>query len=419
VKQESSPQKSKHSSKQDHPEGKVVNSDEHRRDNERSNPQTGQNMSQHAEQKPPPQAAESMVRDTDKPRTNQQEFGQPIKHLLQRFFNWMLLLIVLTAIGFTAMFLWLPRMPEIVQVWIQEFIELPLAQMPQNLSVMLKNLDTEIADYQLNQKALVSRVDVLEASAAALSAPNTVLTNELEQRLVALENQSYSMADGDINTEGPSAPTISALNQRLEAMEQTTKNLVTKQTGSLALVMAGLRLRQAIELGQPFETELRVAETLAAQMNIPSLDTAEFKSYTATGLPTRATLVQQFNRLTGTMIRADINPADSGSLRSALDSLLSIVTVSRVDVKENDDSTPAITTRASLHLEAGDLHIAVSELEQLSDPPREIVKGWLKHATARLAAERSATAFTSRAIVRVNLTDRPSNSNPSMAIQND
>jgi len=398
MKKDSCPQKNTDSAKPDPPGGNAVNV---------------------AEEKPHPQDSKPFARDTDRAITKEHELRQPLRHLLRRFYNWMLVLIVLTSIGFAAIFLWLPHMPKTVQAWIQDFIELPLAETPRNAGFTRASMGGEIESLRSKQAALLSRIEDLETSAVALSAPDTLLTNELEHRLVRLENQYNLTTNANINTEEPSAPTISALTERLGVVEQTTKTVVIKQTGSLALVMAGLRLEQAIERGFSYEMELRTAETLALQMNTPPLDTAGFKSYAVTGLPTRAALVQQFNQLTGAIVRAAINPAPVGSMRSALDTLLSIITIRRVDVTQDDNSTSAITARASLYLEAGDLRMAVRELEQLSTPSRGIAEGWLKHATARVAAERSVTSFTSSAIVNVSLTDKPVINHPNVVIQND
>ena len=205
---------------------------------------------------------------------------------------------------------------------------------------------------------------------------------DLNAKLKALTEATLTTDDGS-----KLKPEISALERRLGAIETTlpalaeeidAENAQTKRA-NLAIAFAGLR--EAVNAGRAFATELTTISALSPD----SGDLADLIEYEDTGIPTVPMLAASFGPLRDEALAAPSEP-ESDLLDRLWGSAQSLVKVRRIGEQAESDGPDAILARAGARLEAGKLHEAVMEVEQLDGPPARIFGPWIDDALTRLDA---------------------------------
>ena len=153
------------------------------------------------------------------------------------------------------------------------------------------------------------------------------------------------------------------------------------QTKRANLAIAFSGLREAVNAGRPFATELTTISALSPDSD----DLADLIEYEDTGIPTVPMLVASFGPLRDEALAAPSAP-ESDLLGRLWGSAQSLVKVRRIGEQAEGDGTDAILARAGARLEEGKLHEAVMEVEQLDGPPARIVGPWIDDALTRLDA---------------------------------
>ena len=205
---------------------------------------------------------------------------------------------------------------------------------------------------------------------------------ELNAKLKALTEATLTTDDGS-----KLKPEISALERRLGAIETTLPALAEEidaenaQTKRANLAIAFSGLREAVNAGRPFATELTTISALSPDSD----DLADLIEYEDTGIPTVPMLEASFGPLRDEALAAPSAP-ESDLLGRLWGSAQSLVKVRRIGEQAEGDGTDAILARAGARLEEGKLHEAVMEVEQLDGPPARIFGPWLDDALTRLDA---------------------------------
>jgi hypothetical protein len=164
--------------------------------------------------------------------------------------------------------------------------------------------------------------------------------------------------------------------------------------GLAAQTLAVAELRDALRFSAPF------AEQLAAARNVVAADGElagaldGLAPHAEQGVPTRAELANGFDRAARQAVAAAQGASEPGLLGGVLRRLNDVVTVRRVGAEAEGDGTEAVLARAEAKLDAGDLGAAVAAVQQLPEPAKAEMSGWIQRAQARLSAEQALSRLS-------------------------
>lgn len=203
------------------------------------------------------------------------------------------------------------------------------------------------------------------------------------------------------------AQTVLAMQERLQQVADLARQTASRQDQALGLLLTTAQLRQAVDQGNPFATELRTVRAIAESMPNVTLDAPVLTDFADAGIPTREMLAERFDRLGTEIIRSAAAPDDAPEwVQSTVRRAMGLVTVRRTDGEAVGDAPSAIVARAASAIEAGDLQTAVQELQKLEGEEAVVADDWLTAAQARLAAEEQLSDLTSEALARFAASQR-------------
>jgi len=250
----------------------------------------------------------------------------------------------------------------------------------------------------IDVSALTQRIDALEKRPAAT--PDTGAADAqkaLADRLAALE-QKVTAASGNAQAAQELRGEVDALKQQVTSVNQAVSERQDAATAAQALVLAAGQLRASLSGGQPFQQDLQAVRAL----NIADAGVTQpldaVAPYAAKGIPTRAQLTDRFQPLAGEIVRADIRGEGNSWIDSAVGKLSTLVTVRREGGGVVGTTADAVVARAEAALSAGNLAKAVEELSALQGPAAQTAAPWLADAKARVAADQAARQLNDRAI---------------------
>ncbi|CUW37770.1 conserved protein of unknown function [Magnetospirillum sp. XM-1] len=263
----------------------------------------------------------------------------------------------------------------------------------------------EIENLRAELSAATARIAQLETRAPG-TVDNTRL-DRLEEAVKATHGQagapageieSLSKQVSDLKRNSAEASAVLRLAERLEQLDFTVREMQSKRSSAVALLLAAGQLREAVAAGRPFESEWRAARVLAGEdgESLGLLD--QLKDHAAAGIAPRAALVQRFDTLAPALIRAEILPEGEGWWRRAADRLLSLVTIRREDGAAIGVNAAAVVGRAQAALSRGDMGAALYELEAFSPGPAEAAAAWIAEAKARQVADKALSQLAAQAV---------------------
>jgi hypothetical protein len=283
------------------------------------------------------------------------------------------------------------------------------------LEAKLSALEARLAGFTQGQQrvgALEQRIAQLEQRPAA-AAPNprdaqqAQALSALSDRLAALEQRTTTLAAANSSqaaadaTKGLQAD-VQALSQKLGEQSQLLAKLQSQEASGgadrtdAALVVAAGQLRAALQTSRPYAAELQAVEALARDQPDTLAELRKLDGRAQQGVPTLATLTQQFPALAQRAARASAPAVADDSWRArALAKLKGLVTVRRVGDRSaaEPDGSDAGLAAAAAALGNGDLAGAVAAARRLEGPAAQAVAPWLQDAQARLDAEASLAAL--------------------------
>ena len=225
--------------------------------------------------------------------------------------------------------------------------------------------------------------------AVAAAAPNTAPdVTALAARVTQLEKSSADAA------------AVLRLLDRLDQVENALRQVQSRHKGDAAVVLGVALLKEAVDRGAPFDTELRTVKVLSPDDPDIAKLVDQLKPRAAAGIPSRTVLAGRFAALETAILRADIIPvaANSGWQRQMLERVLTLFTLRREDGLEDGDSPAAILARARADLDRSDWPQAVQSLSSLSGEPAKAAQIWLDDANARLLADRLIADAAAQAV---------------------
>ena len=242
------------------------------------------------------------------------------------------------------------------------------------------------ADTVATLQQLDRRIAALESKPAAAAAGDVA---ELRQALKNLENRPVvSVSDlAEIRQQLEKlATTIAALNNRIAALEKPEQAQNAADPTDTALLLAVLRIREAVEVARPFAAEYDAVAALARNRPDIVAAAAPLADPAKAGVASRAVLAQRLHALAGTIATAEAPPADDDWGERAWARLRGLVTIRRIDGVGQSVAEAAVSV-AERSLAAGDLAGAVAAIDPLTGPAAEAARPWLQMARRRLAVE--------------------------------
>lgn len=211
----------------------------------------------------------------------------------------------------------------------------------------------------------------VEARMAALMAPQSGRIAEIGSTLQLLEAEMKA-----------TAATGATLTEKVATLE-AARAQAGDSSRRAALVVGLGALRAAIDRGQPFAEELRMASALG----LPAEAASALQSHAERGLPATGALAQRFAALAPALLRAAPGPAADGTMLERLTaSAQNLVRIRPVGEAAGDD-VPTAIARIEAKLRRADLAGALVDFDRLPEPVRALGADWAAEARARAAAE--------------------------------
>ncbi len=218
-----------------------------------------------------------------------------------------------------------------------------------------------MADRMAQVEGQRSRINTLENSVNRFEATRNSMTALSEKQ----ESDTHRLEESIQQMKPKEAADLAPLEARLNALEQKLGGLsqqgIAEKEQKLAEALSALALKQAIDLGQPFTSELALSKTFPANAELAT----SLSPYAQNGLPTRASLLQRFPAAADLMLRqqSSANASFYDRLSSFASSLISVRKSGNIE----GDSLEARLARCEYQLQNGSAILAYKEFVAIPD----------------------------------------------------
>jgi len=251
---------------------------------------------------------------------------------------------------------------------------------------------------------------------------------DLDRRVGALETKPVAPASDVAGLRQEIAgleSTAADLATRIEALDKAVHSQTAGDPIDIALVLALLQIRDAVEAGRPFVAAYEALVGLARTRPEIAAAAAPLAEPAKTGLAGRPVLAKRLRELAGAIAAAHAPPESSSSIATAapgwinqaLARLRGLVRVRRIGEPGHDQpegSAAAAVSAAERALAGSDLEGAVGALDGLTGAPAEAAGPWLRMANERLAAEAALRQLEALLVARLGAPgNAPASAGPS------
>jgi hypothetical protein len=273
-----------------------------------------------------------------------------------------------------------------------------------DLTARVAALDSKLAKAPATDITMTARLEAIEKSVATLRSELVNLRSQSDQLAAAVN--APKAATGEAASAAAPTVDLSAINARIDQIErtlraqsdklgaaiaqasQTAASAKAQDDAPLRRVVAAALLDVAVRHGDPYESALATAKTLAADPDkLKPLD-----AFADKGIPAPPALCRELLTLVPKLSPA-AEPSSTGS--GIIDRLQagasSLVRIERSDAVGNDRS--AIVTRMTAAALRNDLGEARRELASLDAADRAPAQAWLDKVAARDAALAASRQF--------------------------
>lgn len=228
--------------------------------------------------------------------------------------------------------------------------------------------------------ALREDINALESQFSQLSER----MNAMQDSITALENAPEATAQSsDLNSE-----IADTLQNKLSVLTLRLKELQANYEQNNQRYAARLRMTQLLDIiadktenGESYAREMQQIQQLALANNINSPALQTLATHAQTGAPSLALLMDEFNETLIAAIPVSLAAKEEHNFGDKVRSRLShIVSIRRVEVESTDNSDEAQIARAEAELQMGNVNMALTHLEQLSEVPHQVFARWRQKA---------------------------------------
>ncbi|MGL9619210.1 hypothetical protein QRQ56_14465 [Bradyrhizobium sp. U531] len=254
--------------------------------------------------------------------------------------------------------------------------------------------------------AMAARIDALEKSANSLRSDIANLRAQSDKAASALSDTKAAPA--------AAAPDIAALTDRLAQLERASKteraqlaqqsekiaDAKAKDDKPLRFVVAAALLDVAVRHGDPYQSQLSAARSLAAKPDmLKPLD-----AFASSGIPTPVALSRELLAIVPKLSPpAEATAANAGIVERLQAGASKLVRIERTDGVGNDRG--AIVSRVTAAVVRNDFVEARRELKTLPEAERAPAQAWLDKADARDAALAASRKFADDAMADLAKSD--------------
>lgn len=181
--------------------------------------------------------------------------------------------------------------------------------------------------------------------------------------------------------------TVESLNARLDTLQKAYEEQSGISRARLETIQLAGRIQDKLESGESYEEEMTELTAMLGkeQHAIPRAAVLTLQETAKAGVPTLAALINDFAETSSMAVPVSLlndgNASFADSLRARFGHL---ITIRKTDVDGDDDSDEANIARAEAELRAGNVDMAITHLEQLSDDTKQLFAAWLKQANSYL-----------------------------------
>jgi len=270
-------------------------------------------------------------------------------------------------------------------------------------SQRVSKIEESISKMQASGERLTAAENTLKSQSDAAVANAAQGRARADEAMTAVNDLRASIDATKSSSGGISATDFDTLQQRIAALEQSTKaareEIAKTSSGDSAArqALSAAALRDAVVSGAPFAAELAQAKSLGAI----DKEISVLEPFAATGIPSPAALAQELHNLLPAMVNlAGAQAPQGGFLERLQVNAGKLVRIRPVDAPPSDDPL-AVLSRIENDVAKSDVAAALADLGKLPNPIRAPAQGWISKAQARegaLKAARQYAAAAARAI---------------------
>lgn len=258
-------------------------------------------------------------------------------------------------------------------------------------------LDREVAGVKTDTSRLTQRLDQLKVAADKLDELLRAVKEEtggLKASLDAFKGET----DGRLKAAAKPADIAAALNPVSQKVFELERSLVgvlraeddrKSNTERIVLSLELGNLKRAMERGARYTSELAEVRRVAGDR----IDLKALERYAAEGVPTLATLVQDFKKIGNAIMDAEAETPGASVMDRMMVSAKSIVRVRKAEYAADDTTAEAVVTRMEAALKDAKLADALAEAKKLTEKARAPAAEWLKKVEARQTVDAALLAI--------------------------
>lgn len=279
------------------------------------------------------------------------------------------------------------------------------------LQLRLAKLEAQAAAPRADDQQLIARIAAAEAAVKTL-ADLTASREKRSDDIAALAREARerassaaSAAEAAQRAQSGSPETradLDALMARLAALEQASRNQQAELARRATLddtkgrfAIAALALRDAVDSGMPFASELAVVKSLSGE----SAAIVALEPLAASGVPSSEALARELAALMPAIWKvARKDAAQQGTFLERLQANASKIVRVRPAGDAVGDDPASVSARIESRADRADIRGALAELAKLPADARAPAEGWIKKAQARNAAIAAARSVSQSAL---------------------
>ena len=294
-----------------------------------------------------------------------------------------------------------------------------------DVSAQLNKIESELAKRApAPDPALISRLAALEAQTKTLGDSIAALNKRLDDIAVAAKSagERADAATAAASKTAQSAQSaaqsavarsdLEALQNRIAALERQIAafgNAAAQQRPASTddraarAALAAAALRDAVERGAPFATELAAVKALGT----PQAVIAPLEPFAANGVPSAADLAHELAQLMPSLQQVSGTPPAKTSFLARLeDNAKNLVRVTPIDAPVGNDAA-AVIARLNLDAAHADLTAALADIARLPQAAQTLAAPWAQKVNARNAAIAAARRIAADAVAGLGKANSP------------